>query len=90
MLEIVVDTFSENVQVRAHGDANADLVPEELNRVALAADRLKRRRAQVKADEAELYEAIRAAAETGSSVRLIARVAGISASRVHQIIQGPR
>jgi len=32
--------------------------------------------------------AIRQAAKTGSSVRLIARVAGISASRVHQILQG--
>jgi hypothetical protein len=41
----------------------------------------------VKADEAELYDAIRAAAKAGSSVRLIARVAGVSASRVHQILQ---
>jgi hypothetical protein len=62
-------------------------VPEELNRVALAADRLTRRRAQVEKDLDELNEAIRAAAKAGSSVRLIARVAGISASRVHQIVK---
>jgi hypothetical protein len=62
-------------------------VPEELKRVALAADRLKRRRAQVKADEAELRDAIWEAHKAGASVRLIARVAGISASRVHQILQ---
>jgi hypothetical protein len=82
-------SFGHGQDVTSHGE-NAGLVPEELNRVALAADRLARRRAQVEKDLDELNEAIRAAAEAGSSVRLIARVAGISASRVHQIVKGDK
>jgi hypothetical protein len=61
-------------------------VPDELNRVALAADRLTRRRAQIEKDQDELYAAIREAHKAGSSVRLIARVARISSTRVHQIV----
>jgi AraC-like DNA-binding protein len=59
-----------------------------VNRVAALAERLERAERRVDELREQLQDEIRNAHADGATLALIARAAGISRSRVHQIVRG--
>jgi hypothetical protein len=68
--------------------ANRRLVKRELEKVALAGEKLRRANELTDLARQELHAAILTASAKGASVRVIARHAGISPARVQQIVRG--
>lgn len=60
---------------------------DALNRVAQAAVAISRLEPRLEDARRELYEAIREAHAEGASLTVIAKVAGLTRQRVHQIVQ---